>query len=241
MESIDIKNKINFMRAIVPQFKAGKNSDILKIAESSPKLKKSLERAYPELKEIFYTDVTNTQSAERLLLKLVNKASVQNDVVKSSDDIKRIFYNVYSWVTKIFMAHGILSIVLGNPGGLSFILMIAVISTLVIYLNISKHDMSLKQAINNFKKSFNECMKKSLPTNAERNLAFIPLFLLTFLILIFPMSGIMTAFFGGYAAMGIISSAGYWMGYCLYTATVLHLFCNLLDEWILRKGWRESP
>ena len=174
-----------------------------------------------------------------LINRIINPLIRVDDITIKSNDADLIispipFSMLLNPSIKLLTGLNLLTLFLASPISAAWIFKLAIATTIIVTMDAKRNNVPVSQQVDNFKKSFQEYMKRNIPTKAERNLAIIPVILFGFIAV--------AASFAGFATIGFYfaTESTFIIAYIFYLVTTFYLISNVLDEWVMRKGEKEA-
>jgi hypothetical protein len=225
-------------------------------SKRSPMAENVVRKLYPDMNNIFNKKLKTPRDGAKVLQQIVELTndSLQNYKLDMKLDAKKavkLFYEIYGYMIKLLISFNIAAA--AYTVGPTITVSLAVIITCCILYNASVHDVTPQQAWKNFKKSFFEFLKRNIPTKAERNLAIVPVIILSLIMVTVEYimgagsilallytgvkigMGVGTLALGGSAGAVATGAAIFLLGWYLKGAMFFYI-TEVIEEWTLRKG-----
>jgi len=225
-------------------------------SKRSPMAENVIRKLYPDMNSMFNKKLKTPKDGAKVIHQIIEltNTSLKNykiDIKLESKAAVTLFYEIYGYMIKLLMTMNVASAAV--VWGPTVVIGLTLFITCAVLYNATVHNVSPKQAWTNFKKSFLEFLKRKVPTKAERNLAIMPLIILSAIAisLSFLMAGggitaiiyatlkigwgtwlLSTA--GGLGALGG-AAAAFFLGWYLKGALFFYI-TEVVEEWVLRKG-----
>jgi len=196
MTHIDkLKKQADIISKVYNIFKRAKMAGkAVKIAANAKTMQQVIATKFKDISRAIPQVPTNVTQGTNVLKKYVLILNKNYDAKISESDVLGIFKQVYVYMTKTLIALNVASVAGGvvavslSPGWALLIVPFSVVATISIFTNAKKHEISYKQSIANFKKSFKEFIERDKFTKKEKAFAYMPYLVISVAIFILQSS-----------------------------------------------------